>query len=228
MLTIPQQTRESTPTPTWNVGSPVSSDRRSSRKIPVSNTLGSFATSDTYTTADTPTNQGARARGRLSFMKRNNSTTQEAQEAVLAPITNGNSTGSPLKVIKDVTPQKSKQSSDTARGRGDSTAARSRSDSKENRNSFFNRTDKEEEVTWVTSSDITPSRINHTVVQQKESPARRSSSSQRPESAGNTPVSAGGTVGRGVNSVKKRLSMLKLGKKSSKGTLLMGGLREED
>lgn len=235
MLTIPQQTRESTPTPTWNVGSPVSSDRRSSRKFPVSNTFGSFATTDTYSTVDTPTNQGARARGRLSFMKRNNSTAQEVQEAVLAPITNGKSTGSPLKVIKDVTPQKAMTSNDTTRGRGDSTAARSRSDSKENRNSYFlnNRTDKEEEVGWVTSSDISQSRNvngnNTTVVKQKESPsARRSSSSQRPESVENTPATGGGTVGRGVSSVKKRFSMLKLGKKNSKGTLLMGGLREED
>ena len=239
MLTVPQQTRESTPTPSWNIGSPASSsDRRSSRRIPNSNTLNSMGTADTNTSIETPTGQGARAKVRLSFLKRNTSQTQQVQEAVLAPITNGNTTGSPLQVIKDVTPQKTRVSKDIPRGRGDSTTTRSRSRSKENshRHSYFHRPDKEEESSWVTSSDLHSRTDVHSrgdmnsrstgSVKQKETPSRRSSSSQRPENGVSSPST--GSVGRGVSSVKKRLSLLKLGKKNSKGNLLMGGLREEE
>lgn len=239
MLTVPQQTREPTPTPSWNIGSPASSsDRRSSRRIPHSNTFNSMGTADTNTSIEIPTGQSARSKVRLSFLKRSTSQTQQVQEAVLAPITNGNTNGSPLQVIKDVTPQKAGISTDTTpRGRGDTTTTRSRSRSKENqRHSYFHRTDKEEESSWVTSSDLhsrtdTQSRgdansRSASTIKQKESPVRRSSSSQRPETGVSSPST--GSVGRGVSSVKKRLSLLKLGKKNSKGNLLMGGLREED
>lgn len=124
----------------------------------------------------------------------------------------------------------------------------------QNRRSYFSRTGSvaerekggDDESGWVTSSDLNSRGGSNGVAGvSRDGGRRRSSSSHRPDTAlsygsrGNGSISKGagghGGSGNGVNSlnsgigsVKKRLSLLKLGKKGSKGTLLMGGLREED
>jgi dedicator of cytokinesis protein 3 len=206
----PQQ-REISPVPTW---SPVPSDQRESR-MPMmsgSHTNGTLATMGT-SILDTPTGKGARRR--LSFLKRSGNHPQaQAQEAVLAPITNGS--------VSAISTRDAKNDKSRGRGRGISESERSRSGSKENRGSVFGvngvgrgQTDDGE---WVTQSDLT----SISAAGGKE--GRRSSSSQRPETA----TSDGKSVGR-VGSVRKRLSMLKLGKKSSKASVLtMSGVAEEE
>ena len=111
----------------------------------------------------------------------------------------------------------------------------SRERSKENRRSFFGGVgngvvtgrgrgamneveldEKDEDAEWVTHSDLTSA----SGAGGKDGLGRRSSSSQRPDTAT--------SVGSRVGSVRKRLSMLKLGKKSSKASVLVGSVAEED
>jgi hypothetical protein len=172
-------------------------------------------------------------------MKRSNSSAQEAKEAVLAPITNGNTSGSPLKVIKDAAVGRKNAAANirepTERSKADNntqTLHEQRKDKENlNRRSYFSKAEREkdEESGWVTTSDLNSRAEGRDRSGRDRSisgaTGRRSSSSQRPETATGSVVSGNGSLG---GSVRKRLSLLKLGKKSSKGNMLMGGLREED
>jgi dedicator of cytokinesis protein 3 len=71
--------------------------------------------------------------------------------------------------------------------------------------------EKDDTAMWVTSSNLTDG--------SNDIPERRSSSSQRAE----TTISVGSRVG----SVRKRLSMLKLGKKTSKASVMVDSVAEE-
>jgi hypothetical protein len=136
------------------------------------------------------------------------------KEAVLAPLVNGKKSG---------------------RGRGNSEDGSERSRSKENRKSFFGgggvgsigrgrgRELGGDGGEWVTESDFG---------------TRRSSSEARPKTgkSGKSGVdgkSEGGltregSVGSRVGSVRKRLSRLTLGKKSSKASVLVASVAEEE
>jgi len=133
--------------------------------------------------------------------------------------------------------------------------SRSKSGSKENRRSFFGgasalgsigrgrgrqtgRGEKDEESEWVTQSDLA-SQFNGDVNGNGggyggKGGGRRSSSSNRPTTAksgggaGSLSLSRDGSVGSKVGSVRKRLSRLTLGKKSSKASVLVGSVAEED
>jgi dedicator of cytokinesis protein 3 len=201
-FTFPQaanQRDNATPSPSWAIASPVPSQKRE-MGLPNSQTNGTIATTDT-SILDSPQRATRQERSRLSFLKRNPST-RERTEPVLI---NGTGNG---------------------RGRGNTNDTSSeRSQSKENnRRSFFGggsvngigrgrqMSEKEEEGgEWVTSSDLTVA---------SGGIGRRSSSSQRPDTAT--------SVGSRVGSVRKRFSMLKLGKKSSKASVLVGSLTEEE
>jgi len=211
-----QSTRASiTPTQIWSNAdmiSPISSTRRNSRRIPPSNTLNTITTTSA-SVLDTPTHPAAARRNRLSFLKRNN---PDAKEAVAASFTNGNTSESPLRVV---------QGSPPSRDRAESATTRTRSRSPVNgatskRASYFSRinggTSEKEDSLWVTSSDLNSYERSGTMRSRGNSEATVLSKS-----------SAGKTGGDG-GSVRKRLSLLKLGKKGSKGTLLMSGVREED
>ncbi|KAH8687410.1 hypothetical protein BGZ60DRAFT_362811 [Tricladium varicosporioides] len=216
-FTFPQAQRDPTPTPSWAIASPVLSERRSSRMIPNSNTAGTIATQDT-SILNSPSN----GRNRLSFLKRDPNKSEPkpqgeiAQAQGLALVNgNGNSNGNSRGILTATT---------------ETSVTSNRSRSKENRKSFFaggqlngvgqGRDEKgggqafDEDGEWVTSSDLTNTSgaVN--------APARRSSSSQRPDTTS--------SVGSKVGSVRKRLSMLKLGKKSSKASVLVGSVAEED
>ena len=177
-----------------------------------SHTNGTLATVDT-SILDTPT--GKRARSRLSFLKRSGNQPQtQAQEAVLAPITNGS--------VSAISTRDAKSEKSRGRGRDISESEHSLSGSKENQGSMFGVNDVRRSQTddgeWVTQSDLT----SVSATGGKE--GRRSSSSQRPETA----TSDGKSISR-VGTVRKRLSMLKLGKKSSKASVLtMSGVTEEE
>ncbi|KAH8811602.1 hypothetical protein F5884DRAFT_282104 [Xylogone sp. PMI_703] len=104
------------------------------------------------------------------------------------------------------------------RERGQSDAANSnRSPEKDNRKSFFGgprgRADTQSDMSEVNGDRETESHKDGSL------PGRRSSSSQRPDTA----VSAGSRVG----SVRKRLSILKLGKKTSRPSVLVASVAEE-
>ncbi|KAF4617980.1 hypothetical protein G7Y89_g15009 [Cudoniella acicularis] len=216
-FTFPQAQRDPTPVPSWAIASPVLSERRDSRLLPNSATNGTLATQDT-SILDSPRN----ARNRLSFLKRDPSKTEPRPQAEIAQakglaLVNGNGNGNPRGLTAALT---------------DTSISSNRSRSKENRRSFFNggslngvgrgrdQDDKsigqafDEEGEWVTQSDLTTTSGAVSV------PSRRSSSSQRPDVTS--------SVGSKVGSVRKRLSMLKLGKKSSKASVLVGSVAEED
>ena len=80
------------------------------------------------------------------------------------------------------------------------------------------RSERESDNDWVTDSDLTRS-VTKDTQDGNGKDGRRSISSQR--------VEAEGTVKKNVGSVRKRLSMLKLGKKSSKGNVIVGTVAEE-
>ncbi|CZT04295.1 related to dock180 protein [Rhynchosporium agropyri] len=113
-----------------------------------------------------------------------------------------------------------------------------------------NGNEKEEENEWITQSDLasqyelgisglnlnanantyTNGNSNGGEIHEAESKGRRSTSSSRPmtgKSAGEG-LRREGSVGRKVGNVRKRLSRLTLGKKSSKQTLMVGSVAEED
>jgi dedicator of cytokinesis protein 3 len=231
-FTFPQ-TRTITPTPSWGLSSPSMSDRRESiRLLPHSNTNGTLATTDT--SSDSP-RQG---RNRLSFLKRGPASHAESLPHPLRSqpsdpvvvqalgLTNGISNLSKVSTSNGSIP--------------DGSLASNRSRSKENRKSFFggssvvtNGTGRgrerdtyangmnngvSEDGEWITSSDLTASNTN-TRSGSVGGESRRSTSSQRPDVS---------SVGSKVGSVRKRLSLLKLGKKSSKANVLVGTVTEED
>ncbi|KAI6708771.1 hypothetical protein JHW43_008707 [Diplocarpon mali] len=234
---FPRHTKPPTPTPSWAVASPVQSDgsnnRRNSQamgRLPNSATNGTLATMDT-SILDTPS---ARAgRNRLSFLKRHTPAALPDQPLQPPPMLNGLS-------LNGVTPKDLPASLREHSRSNESSSARSRSRShsrlrtEENRRSFFGSTaglgsigrvrgrafgQKEEESDWVTQSDLAGM-------------ARRSSSSHRPPTGksgggGGGPTSRDGSVGSKVGSVRKRLSRLALGKKTSRPSVLVGSVAEE-
>ncbi len=199
--------------------------------IPHTDTSGTISSS----VLDTP---AARAgRNRLSFLKRHTrEPSLQQHEAVLAPVINGGNV-------------KKESGLAVGRGRGKDDSSSERSRSKENRKSFFSSSgglssigrgrgreisEKDEETEWVTQSDLAGAADS----------ARRSSSSQRPmtgksgltkersrgeASQRGDSISRDGSMRSTVGgSVRKRLSMLKLGKKSSKASVLVDSVAEED
>ena len=191
-----------------------------------SNTNGTVRTQDT-SILDTPS--GGRI-GRRSFFgsvsrREGNKSTHEA---VLAPVVNGKKDG--------------------GRGRGNSATSKDGSQydgtgSKENRRSFFSANGvslgrgrasvKEEEDgrEWVTQSDL--STVSSAGAGGGSGVGRRSSSShQRPTTAKSSGAGTGtgtaSSVGSRVGSVRKRLSLLKLGKKTSKASVLVDSVTEEE
>jgi dedicator of cytokinesis protein 3 len=228
--------------------SPISSTRRNSRRIAPSNTLNTITSTNT-TIPETSSHPAAVRRHRLSFLKRNN---PEAKEAVATSFTNGNTPESPLRVV-----QGSPNNERVTRERTPTTSTRTRSRSPtttpyvngvNKRASYFSRTNangngtggEKDESMWVTSSDLNSlSRYDHErtgTATTRRSDSRSFTRTSREGSTGNGNGrgdnlggnGGNGSVGSGVGSVRKRLSLLKLGKKGSKGTLLMGGVREED
>ena len=160
-------------------------------------------------------------KNRLSFLKRAPNSSISQEPPALGPV-NGNAT----------------------RGRGgsggvaaseSSVSVRSRSKENANRRSFFgspphvqhpqqngtrgSNDPADEEAGWVTSSDLTAGSPGG-----EDGAVRRSGSFRR----ANTASSGTSTVGSRVGSVRKRLSMLKLGKKSSKASVLVASVAEED
>ena len=203
------QTRDAiTPSPSWALASPSLSEKRE-LGLPYSQTNGTIATTDTSILDPAPQRSSRIVGNRLSFLKRNTQPPVSKDE-VLAEKPNANS-----------------------RGRGNTLdSSDSRERSKENRRSFFNGNgvvvgrgrgmvkdleldEKDEDAEWVTQSDLSASAGGG-----KEGIGRRSSSSQRPDTAT--------SVGSRVGSVRKRLSMLKLGKKTSKASVLVGSVAEEE
>ena len=202
-----------TPSPSWAIASPSLSEGKHELGLPNSQTNGTIATTDTSILDPAPQRTSRVVGNRLSFLKR---TTQPSREKddVLAEKTNAN-----------------------GRGRGNTMESdESRERSKENRRSFFGGNgastgggrgavmeseldEKDEDAGWVTErsqSDFTS--VSGTPG--KDPLGRRSSSSQRPDTAT--------SVGSRVGSVRKRLSMLKLGKKSSKASVLVSSVAEEE
>jgi dedicator of cytokinesis protein 3 len=188
------------------------------RALPNSNTNGTLATQNTDI-LDTPGHRTARSR--LSFLQRKptQSHTREPSEnqAVLAPLVNGNGTHK-------------KQ----GRGRGTSEDGSERSPSKENRKSFFGNVasvgsigrgrgrEVSEGSEWVTESDFSATRRSSSEARPKTGKSEKSSG------AGGGGLSREGSVGSRVGSVRKRLSRLTLGKKSSKASVLVGSVAEEE
>jgi hypothetical protein len=233
----PTQTLSPSPNnslPSWQIASPVLSDRsmRNSRiGMTNSNTNGTIRTQDT-SILDTPSGGRVR-RSFFGSVRRDREGGRSTHEAVLAPVINGGG-----KKEKD------------GRGRGDSSASKDDSQlegAKENRRSFFSanggglgrgRTREEE---WVTQSDLSAASTSGVTGfgvggGGGSGVNRRSSSSQRPttaksSAAGTVTGTGSGTassVGSRVGSVRKRLSMLKLGKKTSKASVLVGSVTEEE
>jgi hypothetical protein len=189
------------------------------RGLPNSNTNGTLATQATDI-LDTPGHRTARSR--LSFLQRKPVASKEEREANEAVLVNGDGNGN----------RKS------GRGRGNSEDGSERSRSKENRKSFFSGggvgsigrgrgRELSEHTEWVTESDL--------------GTTRRSSSEQRPKTSGGKSGKSGkgergvagglsreGSVGSRVGSVRKRLSRLTLGKKTSKASVLVGSVAEEE
>jgi dedicator of cytokinesis protein 3 len=230
----PQIQRESTPTPSWALSSPSLSMRRESLRIlPQSNTNGTLATQDTGNSLDSQ-RQG---RNRLSFLKRappslseqlpNPLRSQPPDQAMVQALalSNGNGNSANGSPANEISVEESFESN--------------RSRSKENRKSFFSGSsvtngtgrgrDRDntlervmnqalsEDGEWLTSSDL--SAASKTRSRSGGGDSRRSTSSQRPDTS---------SVGSKVGSVRKRLSLLKLGKKSSKANVLVSTVTEED
>ncbi|KAG9234542.1 hypothetical protein BJ875DRAFT_509363 [Amylocarpus encephaloides] len=227
-FTFPQTAqRDSTPSPSWAISSPALSERReSARLFPHSMTSGTIATQDT-SILDSP-RQG---RNRLSFLKRGTALSDQFPNPLRSQppdpvqiqgldISNGN--GAKISSSRELAV--------------DDTVAKNRSRSKENRKSFFGGSGTngvgrgrehdahgkgtgqalDAEGEWVTQSELTTTSGARS--QSNGAESRRSSSSQRPEISG---------VGSRVGSVRKRLSNFRLGKKSSKASVMVGSVAEE-
>jgi dedicator of cytokinesis protein 3 len=211
--------RDPTPTPSWSLTSPAHERSPLGLGLPTSLTNGTVATADT-SILDSPRQGHARSRSRLSFLKR-----APQVQVQIAP-----------------TPDPALKELPNGRGRGKSNASSKSRDlepSKENHNrrSFFSAAsanananahatsrgrfdEQEEDGEWVTQSDLTMASSGAGGNGKGVDSARRSSSSQRPDTAT--------TVGSRVGSVRKRLSMLKLGKKSSKASVQVQPVVEEE
>jgi dedicator of cytokinesis protein 3 len=185
---FPQQTRSSTPAPSWSM---VSLQERVA-SIPHSATIATVATTDTSILDPPAAKQVGHTRG-LSFLKR------------------------------FPEPLKDKPNGNTAqvRTRGLSETSSERGREKENGRSRVgaNRlrmqyTEKEDDAEWVTSSDL--SAVGEKGV--------GNGTLKRVGTDGSTT----GSIGSRVGSVRKRLSMLKLGKKPSKSGVLVGSVMEEE
>lgn len=238
-FTFPQVSQEQNPSPTWAVSSPALSERRvSARLFPQSITNGTMATQDTSILDSPRTN-----RNRLSFLRKgpnpngelpNPLRSQPPENVEGQVLTNGHGNSTKISSGPDTSVEES--------------IASNRSRSKENRKSFFggsstlsgsgrgrelysenngHATVNEEGGEWVTSSDLSHvqtgtvrSRSNGGSGWDGDDGSRRSSSSQRPQETTSS-------VGSRVGSVRKRFSMLKLGKKSSKASVLVSSVAEE-
>ena len=228
---FPSQPRAETPTPSWAIASPLS-ERISSpfgQALPNSQTNGTIATMSTDILDSPAANRAKNIGNRLSFLKMTKATGPAPEPLALV---NGNNT----------------------RGRGTSNASASeRERSKENnRRSFFGGNtngagagagagrgradfdDKEEEgqSDWITSSDLSTS--TPTIAKSSSSVKRGAKKASNPSSEKGDEMKRPDTatsVGSRVGSVRKRLSMLKMGglsKKSSKASGLVGSVTEEE
>ncbi|TVY64260.1 Dedicator of cytokinesis protein [Lachnellula suecica] len=220
-FSFPQPQRDPTPVPSWSLASPVlsMSERRDSARMPHNSTNGTIATLDTgILDLSLPRSTAGVAKNRLSFLKRAPPSSASTEQAAALGQVNGNG-------------------SSRGRGIGSEPSASDvgvRSRSKENkRSSFFGgqlgngngvgggagrgrEMDKgrafDEDGEWVTSSDLTSGSGGGSAV-------RRSSSLHRPDTSS--------SVASRVGSVRKRLSKLTLGKKSSKASVLVDSVAEE-
>lgn len=215
-----------------------------------SNTIGTQFT-------DVLDTQGARAgRSRLSFLKRNTgplSPPISEHEAVLAPIMNVN--GATRSAHDSVTTSEN-TSGDQFPKRGDSAAnSDSTNNRQNNRMSFFSggnlnsigkgrgrstlMSEKEDDTEWITQSDLNfaadrgynSGQADDNSNGNTNGGGRRSSSSARPKTGGSQSRDGSIDAERGGGtkaSVRKRFSMLKLGKKSSKASVRVGSVAEED
>jgi dedicator of cytokinesis protein 3 len=203
-FSFPQSSpRNPTPVPSWAIASPVQSER--SRMLPNSSTNGTIATQNTDILDLSLPRTGGGGKNRLGFLKRTPNSSQGQEQAL--GLVNGN------------------------RGRGvgvaseSSVSVRSRSKENANRRSFFGGQGQglnsarsvDEEGEWVTNSDLTSASGGDGAV-------RRSGSLRRTH----TDTGSSPSVGSRVGSVRKRLSMLKLGKKSSKTSFPVRSVAEED
>ncbi|TVY53125.1 Dedicator of cytokinesis protein 1 [Lachnellula cervina] len=221
-FSFPQTQSHPTLVPNWAVASPVQS-----LGMPYSSTNGTVKTQNTdILDLSLPRTSGGgngagASKNRLSFLKRAPNSSISQEPPALGPV-NGNGT----------------------RGRGmsggvaaseSSASVRSRSKENANRRSFFGSPPQaqlngmrsgasepaDEEAGWVTSSDLTGGSGGGG---DGDGAVRRSGSFRR----ANTGSSGTSTVGSRVGSVRKRFSMLKLGKKSSKASVLVASVAEED
>ena len=228
-FTFPQQRRESTPTPTRAISSPTGQRMSMS---PVGLGLPNSLTNGTVATTDTSILEGPpRNRNRLSFLKRNTSISLPKDQAVLkeqANNINGRVRGT-LKADSSHSSEHEKLKENTNRrsffsGMNSVGVGRGRSDPAV-------LSENTEENEWVTSSDLTSAATSTNNINGGVGKGRRSSSSQRHATAtagqGN-PAPSSTLVGSRVGSVRKRLSMLKLGKKSSKVSVLVSSVAEEE
>lgn len=192
------------------------------RGLPNSNTNGTLATQATDI-LDTPGHRTARSR--LSFLQRNpvqghkREDSVVEKEAVLAPLVNGNGKKS-------------------GRGRGNSEDGSERSHSKENRNSFFGGAgvgslgrgrgreinSEQGNGEWITESDLGANRRSSSEVRPKTGKSGKSGIDGRSDGG----LTREGSVGSRVGSVRKRLSRLTLGKKTSKASVLVSSVVEEE
>ena len=252
---FPQQQRESTPTPSWAIASPVNSDgsRRDSqlpggmkgRNMHNSQTNGTMATQNTDI-LDTPAARAGKVR--MSFLKRlqNPLPPVQQQEAIAAPVVNINGLSVSSGRTSDV-PGRKRNNSELSNGTNPE-----HSRAKENRMSFFSGgnlgsigrgrgrggdisvTEKDEETTeWITQSDLAGTMsppIKNGNLSRRSSSSRRAGD-VRPQTGKSTAGSVehgNGEKGGAMGSVRKRLSMLKLGKKPSKASVLVDSVAEED
>ena len=207
------QTRDAmTPSPSWAIASPALSEKREIG-LPYSQTNGTIATTDTSILDPAPQRTSRILVGnRLSFLKRTTQPPKDKDE-VLAEWPNANGRGRGNTIESDDSRERSKENrrsffgGNGVMGRGRGTLTESELD------------EKDEDAGWVTEhtqSELTTASggaVGNEL-------GRRSSSSQRPETAS--------SVGSRVGSVRKRLSMLKLGKKSSKASVLVSSVAEEE
>ncbi|KAG0646128.1 hypothetical protein D0Z07_8145 [Hyphodiscus hymeniophilus] len=205
------QTRDAlTPSPSWAISSPALSEKREIG-LAHSQTNGTIATTDTSILDPVPQRTSRILVGnRVSFLKRTTQAPKEKDE-VLAERVNANGRGRGNTVESDESHERSKENRRSFFGGNGVVMGRGRGMPTE-----LDLDEKDEDVGWITEhtqSDLTSSAS-------KDEVGRRSSSSQRPGTAT--------SVGSRVGSVRKRLSMLKLGKKSSKASVLVSSVAEED
>ena len=204
---IKAQLRSPTPTPSWAIASP-GSEVNSPINIPRSLTNGTSLTTDTSvlnTTVTTP--HHTKNSNRLSFLKRTPGQVPLPESAPSTPV-NGNGERNFNGGIQGKLEASEQFNNDSKRHSYFANSApllpagRGRSERDDN--------------DWVTDSDLTKDSRTRDGNGKDE---RRSMSSQR--------IEIEESMKRNVGSVRKRLSMLKLGKKSSKGNVLVGSVTEE-